>query len=334
MKLLTLKSPEEASQLEAFLMAHPYGRIEQSFVWGKLQTSLPDRPCFFVLAVEEAGELIASVLLIRQVMGFKKSWLWGPGGPILPTDLVRAKAAWKILRKGILDLAREGGDVFVRLEPGTPKGEGIDLGGKISKECYLPRFTLVLPLAAGPEALLAQMKQKGRYNIRQAEKQGVHVRLLSSEEVQPFISILKETALRDGFHIHEPAFYGRFLSTLGPLACVYGAFLGERPLAALWASFFGKTATYYYGASSSTDRELMAPYALQWHAMQEGIARGCTEYDLLGIADPENPNDSLASVTQFKTRFGGKMVQYESAQVFVLRPFWWWVRGVVRKLRG
>lgn len=48
-------------------------------------------------------------------------------------------------------------------------------------------------------------------------------------------------------------------------------------------AYWGDTAIYYYGASSSdtTIRRDMATYLLQWDAIREGIKRGCKTYDFL-----------------------------------------------------
>jgi len=59
---------------------------------------------------------------------------------------------------------------------------------------------------------------------------------------------------------------------------------------------------YYYGASSSHKRNLMAPYLLQWKAIENAKNLGCTLYDFLGIAGPDETNSSLAGVTDFKLK--------------------------------
>ena len=47
----------------------------------------------------------------------------------------------------------------------------------------------------------------------------------------------------------------------------------------------GSRAWYFYGASSSEQREKMAPYLLQWGAMRWARSRGCTAYDMWGVPD-------------------------------------------------
>jgi lipid II:glycine glycyltransferase (peptidoglycan interpeptide bridge formation enzyme) len=69
---------------------------------------------------------------------------------------------------------------------------------------------------------------------------------------------------------------------------------------------------YYYGASSNVKRNLMAPYLVQWEAIKMAKERGCEYFDFMGIADPANPGDRLAGVTEFKLKFGGEAVKFQA----------------------
>ncbi len=94
---------------------------------------------------------------------------------------------------------------------------------------------------------------------------------------------------------------------------------------------WNKLGIYYYGASSYEHRSLMAPYLLQWKAMEHCKELGCLTYDLLGVAPPENAASSQlqaassphpwAGITDFKEKFGGELIEYPHEQQIVLRPF-------------
>lgn len=251
----------------------------------------------------------------------------------MPENEAEREAVWILFRGYCKRLAKREGDVFLRVETRYEFGS-VKLGGRKSKECYLPRNTLMINLEAKIENILAQMKQKGRYNILQAEKAGVYVRKADESELDNFYEMLIETAERDGFHLHDKEFYSAFLELLGGKARLYVAHKENEFLGGMLVTHFGDTATYYFGASGGAHRRSMAPYALQWFAMQEAKTAGMKHYDFLGIA-PEGKAGKkhvLAGVTQFKTRFGGKRVAYETARVFVYRPGWWWVRKIAKFL--
>ena len=90
---------------------------------------------------------------------------------------------------------------------------------------------------------------------------------------------------------------------------------------------------YYYGASDHDYRNLMAPYLVQWSAIQEAKKRGCKYYDFLGISPENSVNHAWAGVTQFKKKFGGKVANYPKAKELVLRPLWYWLYKVYKKIR-
>jgi len=313
--------PEEAEVLEKFVAGHPHGSIEQTWDWGVLQTTIPGREAMFALGAFEGKRLVASMLLIRQEMGMKKNWLWCPRGPLLPAK--GAKEAWGVMKDACRDLAKQSGAVFLRMEPGVEAAEPLLAKGKTGGQSYLPENTLVLDLAVSEETILGQMTQKGRYNIRQAAKTGVYVRKAPPNEIDDFYDILKETAGRDGFFLHDRDFYERFLELLEGKAHFYLAHHDHDLLGGMMVTHFGDTATYYFGASSGEFRQKMAPYALQWFAIQDAKKAGLKRYDLLGVAPEGDTKHVLAGVTQFKTRFGGKRVDYHGPQVVVFRPTWW-----------
>ena len=79
-------------------------------------------------------------------------------------------------------------------------------------------------------------------------------------------------------------------------------------MAGIIATYDQETATYYYGASDIQYRKYMAPYLIHWHAIQDAKSVGITQYDLFGIAPPDEPKHPWHGITSFKKKFGGKGV--------------------------
>jgi lipid II:glycine glycyltransferase (peptidoglycan interpeptide bridge formation enzyme) len=206
--------------------------------------------------------------------------------------------------------------------------------------------TRIIDLTKSEDEILAQMHSKGRYNINVAKRHSITVEEGSVRDMGVFYELLQSTAGRDGFTISPESHYTRFLDSLE------GSFIlmakhAHTPIAALIGVVWGNTGIYYYGASSHEDRQLMAPYLLQWEAMKLCKTKGCAEYDLLGI-DPERPATSdpasprlrganqqpaspWAGITEFKRKFGGTVTTYPPEQMIVLRP---WTTMALRMKRA
>lgn len=321
-RILTRK---DRAALDAFVATHPDGGVEQSWAFGEFQVSVPGRSHFYVFGLFDGVLLKGSMLVVRQTMGFGKSWLWCPGGPLLPAS----GTGWNLMQKAAAELAKDHGDVFLRIEP---IGE-LASGGVATKSSYLPRNTLVLNLAVSEDDLLKQMTQKGRYNIKQAEKHGIVVTEAKAEELPDFYKLLKETAARDGFFVHAFAFYENFIAKLGGKAHLLLAKQNGVTVAGALLTYFGSTARYYFGASTMAFGDNKAPYLLQWTAVRAAKQAGIKVYDFFGIAPDGDAKHALSGVTQFKTRFGGKRVSYPKSRVFVYRPLWWWLYSFAKRLK-
>jgi lipid II:glycine glycyltransferase (peptidoglycan interpeptide bridge formation enzyme) len=97
-------------------------------------------------------------------------------------------------------------------------------------------------------------------------------------------------------------------------------------LAGIVTLFRGGEGVYLYGASSNLHRNLMAPYALQWKAMQDARESGCSFYDLFGIPPSDNPDHPMAGLYRFKTGFigdngaGGRIIHRPGSWDYPCRP--------------
>ena len=184
-----------------------------------------------------------------------------------------------------------------------------------------PEATRIIDVTQTEEEILAQMHQKGRYNIKVAEKHGVTVE--RSTNIDAYYALAQATSARDGFGIPSKRQLRAFLETLPGSFCLLAVHNGE-PIAGLLGVLQSGTAYYYYGASDHTHRTLMAPYLLQWEAMKLCKAAGCSRYDLLGIAPAGTPGDEShpwSGISAFKAKFGGTVVTYPRERQIVLRPF-------------
>jgi lipid II:glycine glycyltransferase (peptidoglycan interpeptide bridge formation enzyme) len=148
------------------------------------------------------------------------------------------------------------------------------------------------------------------------------VKVARSDDVDAFYALVTRTANDDGFQSHGRTHYVTFLRSLPESFLLLATHeSAPEPIAGLIGVVFGRQGIYYYGASDRRYKALMAPYVLQWAAIQHCKAQECTSYDLFGIAPEGSAHDPWAGITDFKKKFGGKYIAYAPERAVVLRPF-------------
>ena len=190
-----------------------------------------------------------------------------------------------------------------------------------------PPDSVVLDVTRSDEELLAGMKPKWRYNVRLAEKKGVTVASEGAAAIADFYALYETTSARDHIAIHPRSYYERLFGLKAanpaePKADIrlWIARYEGKALAGIITAYYGKEATYLYGASSDEHRNLMPAYALQWAAIRAARDSGCDSYDFYGIPPVDDPNHAMSGLYRFKTGFGGEIRHYAGAWDYVLRP--------------
>lgn len=317
--------------------------LHQSLAWARLMAWLlgSDHVEFY-----EDGQAQSFCFVYPLPLG--SSWLYTPRGP-----LCTAEGPGALLEQMH---ANHPEAVWSRWDPLLPGDTARSwyAGACPAHAQFHPDSTLELTLIPSLEDILAQMKPKGRYNIRLAEKRGVEIwgwtvragvwtplwagapDLSQEDVVAVYHGLARETTMRDGFSGHDASYYAHFLQELDAAAFVLLARYEGAWIAGGLFTLLGDTCTYYYGASGSRSREVMAPYLVQWKAMTWAKDQGATVYDFLGIATPGSTKASdllLRGVTDFKTKFGGRIVTGGFAWEKVHRPLLFWAIRSAKKLR-
>lgn len=332
-----LLAAEEVAVYERFLDRSPRAVLTQSTAWAGFQKSI--RGDCWRLVVEDGADVRAVCLLVRHDLPRGYCWFYSQGGPIGDCDAADWPAVFPVLQERVRGLAREHKAVFWRIgSGGAAFATGQLPGWRRAHASYQPEETLLIDLDRSEAEIFAEMKPKGRYNIRLAEKRGGAVRFSAGEkgDLERFYRLLEKTARRDGFRVHEFEYYRQMLKNLHPVgnACLALAEAGPDLLAAAVFTCYGGVGTYYYGASDYTKRHLMAPYFLQWEMIRAAKRRGLKSYDFLGIA----PEGAAAAhpwrgVTDFKLKFGGRRHKIAPELELVFKPWVYRALIAVKKIR-
>jgi lipid II:glycine glycyltransferase (peptidoglycan interpeptide bridge formation enzyme) len=326
---LAKRQVTSAAEWDSLVLSLPNPHLLQSWLWGEIKALFGWRPERWVW--EDAGgqAVAAAQVLERRLSGvLPLGVLYAPKGPLL---------GWEgdSIRDTVLDdlesLARRRGIIQLKIDPDLPVGYGLpgqedhrpnptgkdvmamltDRRWTASDENIQFANTMIVDLRHSEEELLADMKQKTRYNVRLAGRKGVDIRVGKLDDFDLLYQMYAETSLRDGFVIRGRRYYqevwGRFIQAgqAQPLIAVVD---GE-PVAALIVYAFGPTAWYMYGMSRETHREKMPNYLLQWEAMRWAKTRGCLRYDLWGAPDEFDESDPMWGVYRFKDGFNARVMR-------------------------
>ncbi|MFN8424520.1 MAG: peptidoglycan bridge formation glycyltransferase FemA/FemB family protein [Anaerolineae bacterium] len=304
---------------DAFVERHPCGHFLQSSAWARLRRGQGWRVERTILSGRDGRPIAGAQVLTRRRLGGLVAYV--PRGPVVEPD----DPAWPELVRELRRRYRRRA-VALRLEPhwaDAPAARAALASQGLRETAPLqPPSTLRLDLTIGPDALLAQMKPKWRYNIGLAERQGVTVARGAAADRAVFEELLHATAARHGLAERPAGYHTAVAEAFGEdRARLWVARAEGRALAAALVVHHGDTATYLYGASSGELRERMPTHAVQWAAIRDACAAGLRRYDFWGVPDAvgrawaagADPDDvpaetgGLWGVWRFKRGFGGSV---------------------------
>jgi peptidoglycan pentaglycine glycine transferase (the first glycine) len=332
----------------------PHAHLLQSWEWGELKRKYGWAAHRLLWSDERGAPLAAAQILQRNIplpgLRNRFSILYCPRGPILNWSDSSLRSQ---VMADLQSFAADKGAIFLKIDPGLPisvgeagadqplveESAGKDAmqalagnGWRASAEQIQFRNTFLLDLSKSEDTLLAEMKQKTRYNIRLAARKGVNVRRGDMNDFDLLYRMYAETSVRDGFAIRNPAYYqdawGSFIQA--GLAKPFIAQVNESPVAAIIIYKYAGTALYMYGMSRDQHRKKMPNHLLQWEAIRWAKQQGCSAYDFWGAPDTIDSEDPLWGLYRFKSGFGARFVCSLGAWDFVTRPFLYWIYAVAK----
>lgn len=328
----------------AFVVANN-GSFLQSWQWGEFQKKTGHH--ITRTAVTENGVIVLCAVIIRQELPLRKHYLYIPYGPVMVRDGANAQDVFSFFVQNVRERLATNTTLFIKAEPNEYFPFDMKNAGFIRSEKDVQATeTMVMDLACSEEDLLARMKQKTRYNIRLAERKEVHIVSIADEHEAKkiFLSLLADTAQRNGFRLHPQKHYNEMMRMFldadakphnFALRLIFACHKKE-VLAAGLVGFFGSRATYLHGASSDKHKDYMAPYLLHWEIIRAAKRMGYSGYDFWGITTDRTKKEQKAKwegFSRFKQGFAGSIVEYPGAHDLVLKRMWYNAYRIGRKVK-
>ena len=183
-----------------------------------------------------------------------------------------------------------------------------------------PQYNFQIPLVDGAGAarteddVLKGMNQQWRRNIKKADKAGVEVEHGTLSDLKAFHELYAHTAERDHFTPRSLSYFETMFEALGAeepdrIRLYLARHEGDLVASTIWIRV-GAHTWYSYGASSTEKRDVRGSNAIQWQMIRDSLAAGAHVYDLRGITDTLDSDDSHVGLIQFKVGTGGEAVEY------------------------
>lgn len=248
---------------------------------------------------------------------------------------------WNLLKEA----GQKANCVYISIDPSDLNVDTRDLilelkgkNPKLSFSNGIPTHLIenaVIDISKSEDELLANMKQKHRYNLKLSQKNGVQFKIGSSEEMfEEFLKLYNETVKRQNYFGRSENYLRTVWGELGSEKRETGSFeqTGDSQQAAQtmiatvyyegkalssWMLFLYEDTIYYpYGGSSDEHKNVMATYTLVWELIKWGKEHNYKYLDLWGIE--KDSRGEYDGFSRFKLGFGGDHIIYEDTIDFVI----------------
>jgi len=329
--MLELREITRAQEFDATLDGPDIPFTQRSF-YGEWQRLEGRRARMF--AVLDGETPLARFQIIAYALPPHFTYWYIPHGPILAGNL--PKNFFAEFQRLLLKLAEKDKPVFIRFDV-FPPSYSVEQGSELKKyftqasaasfrgSYFQPKFEWVLDISKPDQEILDAMHKNARYGITASERKEVTVDILPvglPQATEEFYTIMKETAVRDKFSLHSKEYYRQILEECERNRNAFFAIAryGNKTLVMHLVLVYGHMAYHVFGGSRTELRNLMPVHGAHWASIKEAKKRGCKIYNFGGVSGGHEVYKNLDSLTFFKTRFGGFMIEYGDFYDMAVRP--------------
>jgi lipid II:glycine glycyltransferase (peptidoglycan interpeptide bridge formation enzyme) len=302
-------TPEEIASWNQLLIRNPDGgNIFQMSESAAVKEGTGWRPRYIL-----AGTT-AVLALERRIPLLGRFW-YLPKGPS-----VESRDDLASLLPSLAELAKNSGVFALKIEPELPLSTDMSgLGLQKSFAVQPNASTVVIDLSPSLDEVIAAFNQKGRHALRRAERDGVTVQPVETnqENIDIMYELMRQTAegqwsLRPKAYLTE---YWKTFSQTGHGQLFFAYYEGH-VVAASFGVAIGANGTYKDGASIRKRTAYGASHLLQWEMMKWMKSQGVSRYDLCGTPPAAQIGDEshrFYGVGRFKTSFNKTVTDYVGA---------------------
>lgn len=224
--------------------------------------------------------------------------------PLIPFSIIKIQRFNEQLEaKEIEQLKKKYRAIYVALEPTGEElvGEWLRQGYRVEKSPFLPSKTLVIDLTKPKQKLWEELSDNARRIIKKSE--------VKSEKTN-------EEEFYAGWKRWSPVVTlskGQFeamVKVFGKKITFWASRKAEEILSAVMLIESDERAHYFQTWTSKQGRKIGAHYLLVWRTILWAKKKGKKYFDFEGVYDKRFPMKRWRGFSEFKKKFGGKIVSY------------------------
>ncbi|MFH1565579.1 MAG: peptidoglycan bridge formation glycyltransferase FemA/FemB family protein [bacterium] len=336
-KALKVAEIRDKKVWDSFVTELPDYTFLQSWDWGEFNEKM--RGKVWRLGVFE-GKILSGVCQAVKIKSKRGTFLFIPHGPLFREFSNSSLSDFVPTLKKIAYLEDCS---FIRISPWEEEcPEKLEvyksLNFRNAPTHMHAEDTWLLPIDRAEEEVFSLMRKTARNLIRRAQKEGVVIKTSRDiKDVSLLFDLQIETSYRHKFVPFSKKYLEREFEIFNKDdSCLL--FIGKvkrKVYSVALIIFYGKFAYYFH--SGSILSTIPISYLLQWEVIKMAKKRGCTVYNLWGVAPPEKRNHPWKGLTIFKSSFGGHYKKYMHAQDLIISPryfFTWLIEKVPRNIRA
>ncbi len=305
----------------------------QSESWQNLQKFIGKEA--FMVKIEQF-----SILAIKNKLPLGLNYLYIPHGP--EVDILSNPKLFDEFKNQIILLAKKEKSVFVKIDPCVSSTDKILSTLKLANFNRAPEMqperTIYIKLTEELEKIQNDMEAETRYAVRTAIKRGVKVKIAKTisekkEYFELFWNMFVHTLERRDLISYPKSYFEKLILFADEIHTdLYLAEIdNHKPISGAIFLKYKEDYVYLFAASENGYGRFNAPSLILWRAIEEAKNEKCKILDLWGISYSKK---KWLGLTKFKKSFGGKVIRYIGAWEFSIRPIFYLVYKLGKKIRS
>lgn len=322
----SISEESRGNVLDGFLCSSPFAAYQQSRAWANVAPRGRRHDFLTYLCLD--GIVPIGAAIVRRTYLSPLHWL----ATIQRGPVVHAADALEIVLPEMLASLAARGCCSVQLAPRVRGRDLPRMAEALRASGFAPldddrqplhRATGIVWLDKSEEAVFAGFRQRGRRQVRAAEKAGITVRVAEGQD-----DVARYQVVLDSFRASRPDYDMAGLPDAAGQAALIDALGGAMLLAECGGETIGGHAFVRQGdeaiwlslATSDAYPDIPRSYPLVWQAMRMARGMGCVGYDLAGIPIEEPRDAGEANRHQFKAAFAPTRRIMPPMQIAALKP--------------